>query len=304
MGTKKGRDQSRLRTPCNIGFQRPFPGGGISSCTAFSTFRPWEAERKESAGPAGCRDPAKRGPAGSEEKMEAYHETLFIGLGNIHGFLGHLFNPPGPAPAQAEAMTLRMLVWEGYAPAELREQFVRLVKEKHGVDLTIDVAYVNGNDDFFPALRDKKADLISPSHPVPKDERWKLIKLKLTLPIDLANVPNYQNVLPSLQKADYCTVDGKVYAVPHVRGPYGLAYNTALVQTPPDSWNVLWALEYKGKVTTTVRAKLSDDEIARFHLDDPSHFEKNRILWKILKKRDRKGLQKLWTNALKKSGKL
>ena len=136
--------------------------------------------------------------------------------------------------------TLRMLVWEGYAPQEHRDAFVKLVKDKHGVDLKLEVSYVNGNDDFFPALRDKKVDVFSPSHPVPKDKRWKLIDMKLTLPIDLNNVPNYKNILPSLQNADYCTKDGSVYAVPHVRGPYGLAYNTAKVKEAPTSWNILW----------------------------------------------------------------
>ncbi len=51
-------------------------------------------------------------------------------------------------------------------------------------------------------------------------------------------------------------------------------------------------------VTTTVQAKLTPEEIAQFHLDEPSHFEKNRILWKILGKKDRKGLEGLWTDAL------
>lgn len=366
--------------------------------------------------------------------------SVILLIAVMAGFSG----PLQPTTAGAEALTLRMLIWEGYAPAGLREKFVRLVKEKHGVDLTIEVSYVNGNDDFFPALRDGKADIISPSHPVPKDERWKLIKLKLTLPIDLGNVPNYGNLLPSLQKAEYCTQGGEVYAVPHVRGPYGLAYNTAKISEPPDSWEILWDPAFKnrytlgkdayvhnvsitalalgvsaadmnnfrkvntpgmkeklaqlaagsapmwegvdsadnlkglslavvwgfsfpglkemgeewkiaepkegttgwvdnfmishtleakpklrriaeewlnfvlsddyqiydvrglaaGPVTTTVRAKLTDAEVAQFRLDDPAHFEKNRILWKILNKKDRRGLQKLWTGALKKSGRL
>ena len=85
-----------------------------------------------------------------------------------------------------------MLVWEGYAPLEHRDAFVKLVKDKHGVDLKLEVSYVNGNDDFFPALRDKKVDVFSPSHPVTKDKRWKLIDMKLALPIDLNNVPNYK----------------------------------------------------------------------------------------------------------------
>jgi spermidine/putrescine transport system substrate-binding protein len=344
--------------------------------------------------------------------------------------------------ASAEQVTLRMLIWDGYAPEELQEKFVQIVKTKHGVDLKLDIKFCGGNDDFFPSLRDDKADIVSPSHNVPKDKRFKLIKLKLVMPLDLNQIPNYKNILPALQKADYCTTKGKVYAVPHVRGPYGLAYNTSIVKEEPQSWNIMWDSRYKGKyaiggadqyehnvsatalalgipankiynyktvntpemqaklaqlaanakgtwegvddaktlkglalaavwgfslpelkemgevwkiaepkegttgwvdnfmisstladkplkkkiayewlnfilsddyqvydvrglacapVTTTVTAILTNEEIKHFHLDDPTHFEKNRILWKVLDKIDRNGLKRLWDNALKQS---
>ncbi len=339
----------------------------------------------------------------------------------------------------AEKVTLRMLVWEGYTPDELTKKFTALVKEKHDVDLTLKIKFCGGNDDFFPALRDDTADVISPSHNVPKDKRFKLIQMNLVMPLDLENIPNYKNVLPSLKKADYCTEDKKVYAVPHVRGPYGLAYNTNIIKEEPKSWNILWDPQYKGKyvlgginqyehnvsavalslglpadkiydfkamnkpeaqekleelavnangmwkgvddaktlkgmalatvwgfslpelkgqgevwkiaepkegttgwvdnfmisnklekkplhkkiaeewlnfvlsdayqiydvrglacapITTTVKAKLTAAEVAQFHLDDPTHFQKNRILWKVLSKKNRKGLKMLWTDAL------
>jgi len=340
----------------------------------------------------------------------------------------------------AAPLKLRMLVWEGYAPEELRTRFVSLIKKKNGIDLTLEVRYCTGNEDFFPALRDDTADVISPSHNVPRDQRFKLIKLKLVQPLDLSKIPNYANVLPALQRADYCTQGEAVYAVPHVRGPYGLAYNTTLVAAPPDSWKVLWDPDYKGKyaiggedqyihnvtaaalasgvspdqiydykaintpevqeklaylaanakamwkgvddartlkglslatvwgfslpglkqmgevwkiaepkegttgwvdnfmissmlsdqpeklavalewlnfvladdyqvytvrglasapVTTTVKAKLTPGEIQQFHLENPAHFAENRILWKVLDKKNRNGIKRLWDNAMK-----
>ncbi len=345
-----------------------------------------------------------------------------------------------PATAVAEDQTLRMLVWEGYTPDELMQQFTALVEEKYGVSLKLKITFCEGNDDFFPALRNGEVDILSPSHPVPRDQRWQLMKLNLTLPLNLENIPNYRNVLPALQKAEYCTHDGQVYAVPHVRGPYGLAYNTALVKEDLKSWSALWDPQYKGKftvgdqyeqnvyvtalalgispddihnykkvntpevqeklaqlaananslwegvdkvedlkglalatvwgfslsglkeagetwkiaepvegttgwvdnfmishtlednpklkqiaeewlnftlsddyqvyvvrglacppTTTSVVAKLTPEEIAQFHLDDPSHFAKNRILWPTLSKSDRNGLERLWNDAVKKS---
>lgn len=342
--------------------------------------------------------------------------------------------------SSASTETLRMLVWESYVPELHQQKFVKLVKEKYGVDLELDIRYVNSNDDFFPALRDKKTDIVSPSHPIPKDRRFRLIEFKLLLPLDISHIPNHKNVISALQKADFFTQGGRIFGAPVARGPYGLAYNTKMFKAPPDTWNVLWEPEFRnryavgkgqyeqnvnitalamgmsaddisvyrkvntpelqkklatlainahtlwegedkaeelkglalaaswgaslpnlkkmgeiwkiaepkegttawvdnfmishtlekkpklrqiaeewinyvlsddyqtyivrgigcGPVTTTVKSRLTPQEIEQFHLDDPTHFEKNRILWKVLGKRDRKGLRRLWKEALMK----
>jgi len=343
-----------------------------------------------------------------------------------------------PAISSASAETLRILEWGAYLPDDHQQKFIKLVKEKYDVDLKLDIMTVKDNDDFFSALRYSKADIVLPSHSVPKNERYQLIRRKLLLSLNLDNIPNYKNVIPALQRLDFCTQAGKVYGVPAARGPYGLVFNTALVTKAPDSWNILWEPKYRGKytignlyqhnvnitalamgiarddisnyvkvntpefmekltylavnarslwegidrpedlrslalatswgtsisglkemgeiwkfakpkegttawldsfmishtledkpelrriaeellnyvlsddyqmyvvrgigctpVTTTVRDRLMPEEIERFHLDDPTHFEKNRILWKSLGKQDRKGLNRLWDKALK-----
>ncbi|MDM8525173.1 extracellular solute-binding protein [Desulfococcaceae bacterium HSG8] len=145
------------------------------------------------------------------------------------------------------AETLKFLAWKVYVPEEYQKKFIQLVKEKHGVDLKLDIKYATTPDEFFPALRDNKADIITPSHNVPRDSRYQLIKHKLVLPLNLENIPNYKNVESSLQKAAYCTEGGAVYAVPIARGPYGLAYNTAILPEAPKSWNILWDPRFKDK---------------------------------------------------------
>lgn len=152
-------------------------------------------------------------------------------------------------PVSAESLELRLLDWEGYAPADQVTKFKALVKEKFGVDLTVTVTHVSAAEEFYKALKARTTDLIAPSHNLPKDPRYKLIKGKLTLPIDLNNIPNYSKIIPALQKADYCTEKGEVYAIPMVYGPYGLAYNTTLVESAPTSWNDLWDPKYAGKYT-------------------------------------------------------
>ncbi len=149
----------------------------------------------------------------------------------------------------AESATIRMLIWEGYAPDAQVQEFKDLVKQKYNVDLSFEISFVATNDDFFPALRNNSVDLIAPSHNVPKDARYNLINSKMTIPINMANIPNYKNVIPALQNADYITEGGVVYGVPMIRGPYGLAYNTDIVKEAPTSWNILWDPQYKNNYT-------------------------------------------------------
>ena len=150
--------------------------------------------------------------------------------------------------AQAD-VTLNLLTWEGYAPDDQVAEFKRLVQKKYNEKLIFNIQYVSSADEFFQGVRRKSVDIIVPSHNIIKDERYKLIVQKLILPINLANIPNYSKILPSLQQADYATANGQVYSVPMVHGPYGLAYNTAKVSSPPNSWNALWDAKNKGSYT-------------------------------------------------------
>lgn len=151
-------------------------------------------------------------------------------------------------PSQAD-ITLNMLTWEGYSPDDQVEKFKALVKEKHNKNVHLNITYVSSADEFFKKVRNNTVDIIAPSHNVIKDERYKLISSNLLLPIDLNNIPNYSKLIPSLQKAEYTTIGEKVYSVPLVHGPYGLAYNTELVSPVPESWLELWDPKHAGRYT-------------------------------------------------------
>ncbi len=56
-------------------------------------------------------------------------------------------------------------------------------------------------------------------------------------------------------------------------------------------------------VNVSIKDKLTAEEVATFHLDDPNYFKNNRILWPTLSKRQRNFFNKLWADALKASGK-
>lgn len=142
--------------------------------------------------------------------------------------------------------TLNLLVWEGYAPADQVAKFENHIKDKYKTSVTLNVDFISDPNDFFTAVRGKSADIISPTHNLFKDNRFNFINKKLFLPVDLANVPNYKNIIPALQMADYATENHNVYGIPFVHGPYGLAYNTKHLNAPL-SWNVFWDPKYSNR---------------------------------------------------------
>jgi spermidine/putrescine transport system substrate-binding protein len=152
--------------------------------------------------------------------------------------------------SQAE-ITLRILTWQGYTPKTMLEQFKAIIKHKYSENLVFEISYVSHSDEFFENIRSGSVDIIAPSHNIIHDERYQLIPRKLLLPIDLNNIPNYKDLIPSLQFAAYTTTNNKVYSIPMLHGPYGLIYDADAVSTIPSSWKILWDSEYKNRYTVS-----------------------------------------------------
>jgi len=152
-------------------------------------------------------------------------------------------------PVVQANILINLLTWEGYAPAEQVRFFEQLMTRKYSLPVHFNVTYVSSESDYINAINNGEGDVIAPSHNIFKDYRYKLIDKQLILPINIKNIPNYTKIFPDLQYADYSTIKGAVYSVPLVHGPYGLAYNSNLVQPEPDSWKVFWEPKFKGRYT-------------------------------------------------------
>ncbi len=153
---------------------------------------------------------------------------------------------PGAVYSQNQ-QTLRLLVWEGYAPQAQREQFRQYIEHKYAIQLTLEVDYIADAEDGFEALRLKKADIVSPAHNRINDKRFKMIDSGLLLPLNLANLPNFKKLNPSFKQLDFLIKDGVHYGLPFAWGPYGLVYNSAKFDKAPDSWDVLWDPKLSGQ---------------------------------------------------------
>lgn len=151
------------------------------------------------------------------------------------------------AAGTAQAETLRLLTWGGYAPEEVIQKF-----EAKYPDIKVEVTLSN-NEEMIAKLRATGGagfDLAQPSH-----DRIYAAHLEYNIykPLDLSKI-DISGMEPSLLEGVKAntTIDGKVYAVPHQWGTSGLMADKSKA---PDfkGWGDLCDPKYKGK--TSMRLK-------------------------------------------------
>jgi spermidine/putrescine transport system substrate-binding protein len=151
------------------------------------------------------------------------------------------------ASVAAQAETLRLLTWGGYAPDKVIEMF-----EAKYPDIDVEVTFSN-NEEMIAKLRATGGagfDLAQPSH-----DRVYAAQLEYNIykPMDLSKINTgamAANLLDGV-KAN-TTIDGGVYSVPHVWGSSGLMADKTKA---PDfkGWDDLCNPKYKGR--TSMRLK-------------------------------------------------
>ena len=147
----------------------------------------------------------------------------------------------------AQAETLRLLTWGGYAPDKVIELF-----EAKYPDIDVEVTLSN-NEEMISKLRATGGagyDLAQPSHDsiFAVQEEYGIYK-----PLDLSKIDTSvmsEKLLDGV-KAN-TTIDGNVYAVPHQWGTSGLMADKSKA---PDikSWADLCDPQYKGKTSMRLR---------------------------------------------------
>ena len=149
-----------------------------------------------------------------------------------------------------EKATLRINCWAGYAkPYEA--DFKALVKEKYNIDVELSIENPTDQDEFFLAVKNNTADLISPPIELPKIPRFFSYQegQQYLQPVDVNNIPNLKKMMEVFRTDQTSFYNGVRYGVPYNCGPYGLAYNRDKVSAAPTSWNVLWDSQYAGQYT-------------------------------------------------------
>jgi spermidine/putrescine transport system substrate-binding protein len=141
---------------------------------------------------------------------------------------------------------LRLLSWEGYAPAD------QIAKFKAETGITVELTLSN-NEEMISKLRATRGggfDLAQPS----QDRVSAMVEqFQLYQPIDYSKI-NEAQLDPSMLAATkkYTLVNGKSYGVPHVFGTSGLIVNRAKAPDATDYKDLLDP-KYEGRVSYRMR---------------------------------------------------
>ena len=115
--------------------------------------------------------------------------------------------------------TLSLLVWEGYADPSFLQPF----EQSHNCKVV--AAYMGSSDELVAKLRGGSAsnyDVISPS----SDVATSIVHAGLAAPLDLSQIPSYNQLSSRLRDSPLVKDKGQVYGVPFVWGPNPLLYDT------------------------------------------------------------------------------
>lgn len=130
-------------------------------------------------------------------------------------------------PEAVRGQDLNIYNWPLYIDSGVLEDFQTLC------DSSVTIDSYSTNEEMIARLRQGNPgyDIIIPTHfAVPL-----MVENNLLTPIDLAQIPNFENVSEVLQSPEYD--EDNTYSVPYLWGTLGIVYNKTRVENVPESWN-------------------------------------------------------------------
>lgn len=143
----------------------------------------------------------------------------------------------------AAAGELRVLNWQGYGTDEAWA--LEIFKKKTGLGVVHD--YFNSEQEMLTRLRTSPGayDVVL----VNSTFTQQAASEGLIQPIDTGKISQFGDLMPALRDSPLLNKDGKVYGLSWVWGMTGIAYNTDVFKTQPDSVEVLWDPAHAGRVS-------------------------------------------------------
>ncbi|WP_445621399.1 polyamine ABC transporter substrate-binding protein [Kushneria sp. Sum13] len=145
--------------------------------------------------------------------------------------------------AEKPAQTLYLFNWTEYMPPGVLEDFER----EHNVHIVQN--FFTSNAEMFTKLRsggDAQYDVVVPTdYFVPR-----LIKADLIQPLDHAQLPGLEHLLPEFQDPAYDP--GNRYSVPYQWGVTGIVYDSRVLDDVPRSWSALFDPDVNARAPFTL----------------------------------------------------
>ena len=145
---------------------------------------------------------------------------------------------PGYDPEE-ELSQLNVFTWPNYVSDEIRLGF----EEEFSVRVIVDT--YTSNEELLTKLQSGASDydVIMPSDYMAAI----MIREGLLAMPDWNNIPNVKNISPQFQGKYFDPEDR--YTVPYTWGTAGIAYDSSLVDPPPESWSILWDPTYRQQLS-------------------------------------------------------
>jgi len=145
---------------------------------------------------------------------------------------------------------LNLIAWTGYVESGKTDPKVDWVTPfTTATGCKINVKFADTSDEMVTLMRQgggTQYDGVSASG----DATNRLIAHGDVAEVNTSLIPDFANVIQSLQSPRHNTINGHHYGVPYMYGPNVLMYNTSKVSPAPTSWKDTWekSSPYSGKV--------------------------------------------------------
>jgi spermidine/putrescine transport system substrate-binding protein len=149
------------------------------------------------------------------------------------------------ACGRGDGRKLNFYNWDTYIGATTLADFEKATGAR------VSASYFANGDELFAKLRTGSSgyDVVVPTN----DMVTRMVEAQLLQPLDMARIPNFRNILPAFQRADY---DGDPrHSVPYVWGVLGIGFRKSKVDGVPDSWQWLFDSDrYAGRIALIAEA--------------------------------------------------
>ena len=141
-------------------------------------------------------------------------------------------------PLRAADQELNLFAWSEYVPQGVLEAF----EEETGITVNYET-FASGEEMLAKLIPGGTAyDLIQPPDYIAEA----LIKNRLLLPVDFAQVPNFRHILAEYKGMPHDPE--QKFTVPYMTGTVGIVVNTERIKTPIRGVNDLFSPQHKGRI--------------------------------------------------------